>query len=581
MHLPHAILLQRSCRTVVTNLDQAWNGTNGVGFTHGSIYFPSVDQSIDALGPVTYSGKVPNLAAQPTPSFDSTGFSPYQLFNVDPPAEVDPVAFHTLQQVAHEYTPFHTFDVVGKYDPTCVAKSSSLERSAFDIYSNPDTTTPTGQRLGPNASMSNYVTRMPTLMTNLAGGRWFSSLDPARVTAGTTDAFLSVVRVKVSGTDVPGPASEKRLEQVAADIHKRTGLAVDIIKGSSTQTMSITLPAGQFGRPAMTVTQDWMHENVAINFYNAINSTTVVMSIVVAVLLTMQTTYATVRRRRGELVLLRAVGWPSWRLALLMELEVVALGVLVALVAVVVAGLIIMVTHPGGGVEGGILLAAPAAIVLTALAGAGPAVIASRTRPLAALRGPGWMRRRRRRLIRGPFSLGIREALTTWRWQTLLGALATAVGALFLGAVLAILHDFHVSLDSTALAQQLANEVGPFDVLLGVLAVALGTTTAVSVVLVATRERLPHFATLRALGWSRVRVAQVVAGQALAVGLLGGVLGVIALTILANRLKTGIALTLSSQLSPLLLGLATGVVAAAGALRLVYRRVIVTVLRVG
>ncbi len=134
------------------------------------------------------------------------------------------------------------------------------------------------------------------------------------------------------------------------------------------------------------------------------------MSIVVAVLLTMQTTYATVRRRRGELVLLRALGWPSWRLALLMELEVVALGMLVALVAVVVGGLIIVVTHPGGGVEGGILLAAPAAIVLTALAGAGPAVIASRTRPLAALRGPGRMRRRRRRLIHGPFSLGIREA---------------------------------------------------------------------------------------------------------------------------------------------------------------------------
>ena len=295
----------------------------------------------------------------------------------------------------------------------------------------------------------------------------------------------------------------------------------------------------------------------------------------------MQTTYATVRRRRGELVLLRAVGWPSWRLALLMELEVSTLGVLVALVALVVGGAVLLATHPGGGVEAAVLLAAPAAIVLTVVAGAGPALIAARTRPLAALRSPGRLRRRRRRPVRGPFSLGIREALTTWRWQTLLGALATAVGALFLGAVLAILHDFQTSLDSTALAQQLADEVGPFDVLLGVLAVALGVVTAVSVVLVATRERLPHFATLRALGWSRVKVAQVVAGQAISVGLLGGVLGVIALTIVANRVRTGIALTWSSQVSPLLMGVATGVAAAVGAVRLVYRRVVVTVLRVG
>ncbi len=72
-----------------------------------------------------------------------------------------------------------------------------------------------------------------------------------------------------------------------------------------------------------------------------------------------------------------------------------------------------------------------------------------------------------------------------------------------------------------------------------------------------------------------------VAGQALAVGLLGGVLGVIALSVVAKRVRTGIAPAWTSQLSPLLLGLATGVVAAAGALRLVYRRVIVTVLRVG
>ncbi len=73
------------------------------------------------------------------------------------------------------------------------------------------------------------------------------------------------------------------------------------------------------------------------------------------------------------------------------------------------------------------------------------------------------------------------------------------------------------------------------------------------------------------LGWSPVNAARAVAGQALAVGVLGEMLGVIALTVLAQRVKTGIVLTLTSQLSPLALGAATGVAAAVGAVRLVYR----------
>jgi hypothetical protein len=584
---------QTTVGTLSTTLNQAWNGSHGVGFTGGEEGLFARDSfDVDVTSALKLDGRPPSLTVQAALGA-STGF----LDSVndwitghqgDAPYESQDGSFRTVTALSPTgasstaNTPFHSFNVVGKYDSSCVGAGSPLSGSGYDIYGNVVTRQAGGPVLGPNGSVTNFVSSMPTLMTNLAGGEYFS--DPHHFAEGEGDAFLSVIRVKVAGTSTPGPASQARLQRVAADIHRQTGLAVDIIKGSSTQPVRLRLPAGNFGRPEATVTQDWLTENVAINFFQAINNTTVVMSIVVAVvavLLTMQTTYATVRRRRGELVLLRAIGWPSWRLALLMEFEVIGLGVIVALVALLAAAFMILVNHPGGGIEAGILLAAPAAILLTALAGAGPALTASRTRPLAALRGPGRLRRRRRRLIRGPFSLGIREALTTWRWQTLLGALATAVGALFLGAVLAILHDFHTSLDSTTLAQQLSNEVGPFDVLLGVLAVALGATTAVSVVLVATRERLPHFATLRALGWSRVKVAQVVAGQAISVGLLGGVLGVIALSILANRVKTGIALTWSSQLSPLVLGVATGIAAAIGAVRLVYRRVIVTVLRVG
>jgi putative ABC transport system permease protein len=577
-------------KTVSTSLDESWLGRNGGSFIGGTPWRTAVDASVDSANDLQYAGGLPALSVKPVADVQ-TGFDTYERIGGDldaPPSVSQDTSLRTLTSKSPgagsdaSTSPLHQFTVLGRYSAGCAASGSALAGSGYDIYSSPATTQSDGRSMGANASMTNFVAPMPEIMTNLEGGSYFS--DPKRFAGGMGDRFISAIRVKVSDTTEPGPASQNRLERVAALIHRQTGLAVDVIKGSSTQSVSVALPAGNYGRPAMTVKQEWLTENVGITFFKAITDTTLVMSIVVgavAVLLTMQTAYASVRRRRSELVLLRAIGWPAWRVALLMELEVITIGVIVAVVALIVGGLMVVLTHPDGTVVQGVLLAGPLAIGLTTVAGAGPAATAAATRPLPVLRGPGRAPRRRRRILRGPLALGIREALTTWRWQTLLGVLATAVGAMFLGAVLGIVNDFHASLDSTALARKLGDEVGPFDILLGVLAVGLGATTAIGVVLVATRERLPHFATLRALGWPRDQIARVVAAQALTVGLLGGALGVGALAFLGNRLHSGISLTLASQISPLLLGLVTGIAATVVAVRAVYRHVIISVIRIG
>jgi ABC-type antimicrobial peptide transport system permease subunit len=175
--------------------------------------------------------------------------------------------------------------------------------------------------------------------------------------------------------------------------------------------------------------------------------------------------------------------------------------------------------------------------------------------------------------------LGLREALTTWRWQTILGALTTGVAAAFLGAVLSLSQHFRSSLDTSALGDQLAAQVTPYDIALGVIAVALGTLTAVSVVLVSTQERLPHFATLRALGWPRRHLARVVIAQALTVGLGGGLAGTLALSLMSWRVQDALTTTMVTTLAPLAVGLACGGIAAAIAVSVVYRRTMGEVLR--
>lgn len=569
-------------QSIDTTLDAVWPGSNGLGFTSGSLVHPAVDESQQLLQPITFSGSVPSLAAQPASGAvdDVTYEGPLPWFQ-NPTDESAETPFHPLQRLREAsdlVAPWHAFDVIGRYDPGCVSRRSKLFSSAFDIYSNPDTTFE-GRTLGPNAAMTNFVAPMPLVMTSLAGGRFFS--DRRRFSNGLGDAFLSMVRVKVGGTSQPGTQSQSRLEQVAAEIHRRTGLVVDIVKGSSTEKVSIDLAPGRFGRRAMTVQQDWLAEHVGITFFNAISRTSLLMTGVVAVvaaLLAGQTAYATVRRRRTELLLLRALGWPARRVGWLVEAELVALGVAIAGVASLSAAAFLRFGHPDADVARWIVAAGPIGLALTALSGVAPAIGAARTRALTGLRGPGRLRRRRPRVVT-PLRLGVREALTTWRWQTLLGVLATGVGSLFLGAVLAISQQFRSSLDASALAQQLAAEVTPFDIVLGVTAVLLAAVTVVSVMLVATRERLPHLATLRALGWSQGHVGRVVAGQAMTVGLIGGGMGTAGLWLLGRALRQGLAMTPWNLLSPLALGGVCGAAAAGAALSVVYRRVPVAVLR--
>ncbi len=75
-------------------------------------------------------------------------------------------------------------------------------------------------------------------------------------------------------------------------------------------------------------------------------------------------------------------------------------------------------------------------------------------------------------------------------------------------------------------------------------------------------ERQPHLATLRALGWSRGLVVRLLAGQALALGLAGGSVGVLAVVAAGKILGAPVQVTLAAALSSLLVALlATGLAA--------------------
>ncbi len=510
-------------------------------------------------GPVTYRQVGPDhLAAQLQPPDPSIYQSAVVIgSNLKPADQAPPEAsgdwFRSVSR--EDQVPrselFSRWAPVGEYNPDCVPGFNPLAGGRLETYGLPQVTLPDGQTLGPTRSLASYVNSPPLVLTTLAGAAWLS--DPARFTNAPGAAFISAIRVKVAGVDTPGPASEARLAAVAAAIEDATGLQVDIVKGASPRTVLVDLPAGSFGRPALTVSEGWSKKGVAVGFVEAVSAEDLALFALVllgAVLLVADTAYVAVRQRGPELATLRAIGWSGGRIAWLVEAEMLVLGLAMGVVATLATlallplGLVLAPWQLAGAV--------PLSLAVAGIAGLMPALLVLRGPPIGGLAGlePA----HRSRPIRWLTWLAVRDLLGPRRVETALGVLAVALGAVLVGAVTLVAVGFNGRLDTTVLGVYLAAQVRPFHVAIAALTLGVGALAAGEIVSLGYLRREAAFATLRAIGWSPGLIVRFLVVQALTIGLLGGIVGAL--------ITLGVARVLQAAAGPIELGVAASIGAA-------------------
>lgn len=494
--------------------------------------------SLWTLGDVRYrvvsGSRLTALARTP----DLTPFSSGESSSIEskvPPEARDPWFRSTVARGRVPETGGWTWQRVGTYDPACLPPVDPLIGPALDPFAPAGARLDDGRLLGATRSPGSYVPPPPTILTTLAGARWYA--DATHYGGGPGERYISVIRVRVSGADAPTPEAQGRLVAIAREIHERTGLVVDIVKGTSAREISVDLPAGTFGRPGLTVTEDWSVKGVAIRFTKALTAQDlglVALVLVSAALLVAETAFLSVRRRRAEFGVLRALGWPASRIALLVEVEMLLLGLGVGLVASAV-GLAFIVVSGLGRAALPLLAAIPLAIVLALLAGVVPALAAARGSTVRAIHGAG--RIRPSRVPRSTATLALRDLFRTRRIEAALGVGATGLGAALLGGVLLIAAGFAGRLDTTLLGQYVGARIQPFHLVLAGLSTVIGAMAAGQIVTLGYLERQPELAALRALGWPRRSVLVLLAAQALAIGLLGGLVGAGSTLVLGSALR--------------------------------------------
>ncbi len=537
---PQALASWQPVREVKSSADELYRA-----------YLPRVGEEVDewpiwSIGDVSYRERPGGLHLEaatrpPDPSiYQRRNTSSAIPLSVTTPPAVRDRWFRTVTQHGYDQAEGNRYwTVVGTYNPDCLPGFDPLAGGGLETYATPTVRLADGRELRPSRSLAGYINPPPLLLTTLDGAAWLS--DPKRFDGRPGAAFISVVRVKLAGLGEPGPLAEARIGRVAADIRDATGLQVDVVKGASPREVQVDLPAGRFGRPALTVREPWSVKGVAFRFTEAVSAQNLALftlALVGATILVGETAYTAVRRRRAEFGVLRALGWPARRVAALVELEMLLLGLAVGVVALALglplaamAGVRLLVWTMAAAV--------PLAVAVAALAALLPALAAARGTTMGVLTRGGRGRVRRSRPPRFALTLGLRDLVGLWRTEALLGVIAIALGAAMLGGVVLVAAAFRGQLDTTVLGVYLGERVRPFHVAVAALTLAIGALAAGQIVTLGYLERQAQLAALRALGWPRAHVLRLLAAQGLALGALGGLAG--ALAVWAAGAATGAA----------------------------------------
>lgn len=440
---------------------------------------------------------------------------------------------------------------VGQFDPAKLPGFSGLSAVPLETYNapvaapaDPRTRQLLGNRdLVPNGNFAGYLESPPLLLTTLKSLPAFTST--AVFGEGTRAAApISVVRIRVADVTGPDPLSRERIRSVAQSITARTGLDVDITAGSSPTPMVVDLPAGSFGRPALTLREGWVQKGVAVAVLSALDRKSLVLFVLILLvcgLFVTNAASAAVRTRRTELGVLSCLGWRTNRLfaAVLGEVGLVGLaaGILGSLLALPLSaafGLHVSAWRAG--------LAVPAAVLLALLAGLVPAWRASRAEPGAAVR-PAVFASRRVGTPRSVVGLAMTN-LARVPGRSLLGAASLAVGVCALTLLLALTLAFRGVLVGSLLGDAISVQIRIVDYVAVAATMLLGAFAVADVLYLDIRERAAEFSTLRATGWREGPLARLVAFEGIGIGALGSIagagLGLAAATAFAGRLPTSL-----------------------------------------
>jgi len=479
-------------------------------------------------GPVAFTSAVGTLTAQPTA----------------PPAAVLNAALNPLDEPIYRAAPSRTFArvvplVLGTYDAarlglaqgdvSDVPVETYAPARALAVADAQGEPLPQPVPLRPGLSPLGYLQSPPTMLT---------TLNAACAILG--EPCISAIRVRVQGAERYTSQAQQRLEAVAAEIVRQTGLEVDIVTGSSPREVRIFLP-GAGRQPDVFLEEPWVQKGVHLHIRHQVqrgNRELLGLLILLSLLYTANASAMWVTQRRSTWAIMRATGWRRTSLMGYLLATAFKVGLIAAGVGVVLGWGLREVLHLASLTWFQAAAIAPLSLALVLGGMLVPAWQESRrsvvsvlkgttTVPVSKRAGPWWL------LARHP-----REALTAAGILAGAAALTTVLVGGWLG--------LRGYLQLTLLGQYLLVQVQGYHVIMLATALLLSALAVADVLLMWLAEHRYLNGLFQAVGWRSGQIIRFWMQQALGLTLLGSLPGSL----------LGLALLLTGREPTLALGLA-------------------------
>lgn len=404
-----------------------------------------------------------------------------------------------------------------------------------------------------DGNMAGYAQPPPILYTTLAGAAALEA--PAAAASGNETqelAPIGSIRVRVSGLRGSVPEELSKIAAVGQEIRQETGLRVVVTAGASQAPVTIGLPAGAYGRPPLRLTEEWTGIGVSLVVLRQADRESLallVLILVVCGLFLAGAALAGVRGRRGEIGILRALGWDRRHIFVVILGEVIVLGVIAGLVGAGLSAVLIVVLRLSLPIWRAMLVL-PVAAALATVSALVPAWLATRIPPTGLLGTAARTPHRRGLRIRSTTGMAV-TGVTRVPGRCALTASGLALAVASLTVLLAAHASFSTSIGDSELAGFVNSSTRGTDLASVLLIIALSAVAIADLTYLTLRERAGELAVLSATGWARLQIGRLLATEALITALSGSVVGAS-----AGLLVAGTAFGLSAPVVAVAVGAA-------------------------
>jgi putative ABC transport system permease protein len=422
--------------------------------------------------------------------------------------------------------PFVNYKYVGFYDPNKISVSKDpLNELPLETY-RPSRASlvldKEGKPVNPAKDVSTagnpggLLTNPPNILT---------TLDAATMIHG--DDAISSIRIKVKGVETLGEKSEEKLQQVAKEIEKQTGLVTTITRGSSPQPVITKVTDGS--KVLGWIEQPWIHIGASITIFRetTMGYSGIILSMVaVAIVYVLANSFVSLLARRKEFAILLSLGWRTKDLIKVVCMESVLIAAFVSFIAILVeAFFTIQYTEPFNVLS--ITFTSMFSFVIYLSGAAWSSYTISKITPYEAIK-TGEHSKVFKSIIKVNHRLMLvfKEIFSKWK-RNLLSIFSIALPAGLLTFFIFITYQLKGVLYTSWLGQFVALEVDKTHYLTLIIGLIISVLTTGEIMWQNISDRRQEIAVLKAVGWSNSSVRSLVILEGLFIGLLAGVIGLV------------------------------------------------------